>query len=181
MPNYVLARLGRAYFFTVVTYDRQRILCNAEMVMVLWNSFKAVMQKLPFEMDAVVVLPDHMHCIWTLPDGDIDYSARWSIIKRTFTQCVAETVRTAHPTVSRLKRCEGAVWQRRFWEHQIRDERDYRMHCDYIHYNPVKHGLICAPKDWPHSSFKKFVSAGYYEEDWGYGNDISFDDGIGHE
>jgi putative transposase len=139
------------------------------------------MQKRPFKMDAVVVLPDHMHCIWTLPDGDIDYSARWSIIKRTFTQCVAGTVRTAHPTVSRLKRREGAVWQRRFWEHQIRDERDYRMHCDYIHYNPVKHGLTCAPKDWSHSSFKKFVRAGYYEEDWGDGNDISFDDGIGHE
>jgi len=181
MPNYVRARLGRMYFFTVVTYDRQKIFCSDEMVLVLRNACKAVMQKQPFEMDAAVVLPDHMHCIWTLPDGDIDYSVRWSIIKRIVTQCVAETVRTAHPTVSRLKRREGAVWQRRFWEHQIRDEHDYRMHCDYIHYNPVKHGLTCAPKDWPHSSFEKFVRAGHYEEGWGDGNDIAFDDGIGHE
>lgn len=181
MPNYVRARWGRTYFFTVVTYNRQRIFCNTEMVMALRDAFKTVMQKRPFEVDAVVVLPDHMHCIWTLPDGDIDYSARWSIIKRTFTQCISETVRMAHPTVSRLKRREGAVWQRRFWEHQIRDERDYQMHCDYIHYNPVKHGVACAPKDWPHSSFEKFVSAGCYDYDWGDGKGLSFDDGIGHE
>jgi len=147
----------------------------------LRDAFELVMQKRPFEIDAAVVLPDHMHCIWTLPDGDIDYSARWSIIKRTFTQGVRQAVRTAHPTVSRLKRREGAIWQRRFWEHQIRDERDYQMHCDYIHYNPVKHGLTCAPNDWKHSSFKKFVSAGYYEDDWGQGCDIVFKDGVGYE
>jgi putative transposase len=151
------------------------------MVTILRNVFKKVMGKRPFEMDAVVILPDHMHCIWTLPEGDIDYSVRWSIIKRTFTQCISEKVRMAHPTVSRSKRREGAVWQRRFWEHQIRDERDYRMHCDYIHYNPVKHGLTSVPKDWPHSSFKKFVREGFYEEDWGNGNAILFDDGIGYE
>jgi putative transposase len=132
-------------------------------------------------MDAAVVLPDHMHCIWTLPEVDIDYSVRWSIIKRTFTQCVRGTVRTAHPTISRLKRREGSVWQRRFWEHQIRDERDYQMHCDYIHYDPVKHGLAGAPNDWPHSSFKKFVSAGHYANDWGQGCDIVFEDGVGYE
>ncbi len=181
MPNYIRARWGRTYFFTVVTYNRQRIFCNPEMVTAVRNVFKAVIQKRPFEMDAAVVLPDHIHCIWTLPEGDIDYSARWSMIKRAFTQCVAETVRTAHPTVSRLKRREGSVWQRRFWEHQIRDERDYRVHCDYIHYNPVKHALACAPKDWPHSSFKKFVSEGCYEESWGDGTAVSFDDWIGHE
>jgi len=181
MPNYVRARWGRTYFFTVVAHNRQRILCNPENVTALRNAFKTVMQKRLFEMDAVVVLPDHMHCIWTLPEGDSDYSARWSIVKRTFTQCVNETVRMAHPTVSRVKRREGSVWQRRFWEHQIRDELDYRMHCDYIHYNPVKHGLTCAPKDWLHSSFKKFVSAGYYEDGWGQGSDIVFDDGIGQE
>jgi putative transposase len=181
MPNYVRSRWGQTYFFTIVTFNRQRIFNYPELVPTLRYSFKEVMQQRPFTINAAVILPDHIHCIWTLPEGDIDYSARWSIIKRLFTQYTTEAVRTAHPTVSRLKRREGLIWQRRFWEHQIRNDRDYRMHCDYIHYNPVKHGLANAPRDWPHSSFNTFVSAGYYETDWGDGNVISFDNGIGHE
>ena len=181
MPNYVRSRWGQKYFFTVVTYNRAGIFDNQALVIALKDCIKKVMGKMPFAIDAAVILPDHMHCIWTLPDGDNDYSARWSVIKRLFTQCASETVRTAHPTASRLKRREGTVWQRRFWEHQIRDERDYLMHCDYIHYNPVKHGLADAPRDWPHSSFNTFVSAGCYDIDWGAGDAVSCDNSIGQE
>lgn len=105
------------------------------------------MQKLPFKIDAIVILPDHLHAILTLPDGDLDFSNRWRLIKNYFShQCALEY--HGEFSKSRAKKKELTIWQRRFWEHCIRDEIDFVHHVDYIHYNPVKHGLVSAPKDW---------------------------------
>ena len=114
--------------------------------------------KRPFVMDAVVVLHDHLHCIWRLPDGDEDFSTRWRLIRRHFSLAIDAPL---------TKRGEKLVWQRRFWEHLIRDEGDWRRHVDYIHYNPVKHGYVRSPRDWPSSSFHRAIKRGWYLEDWG--------------
>jgi putative transposase len=122
----------------------------------------------PFQIDAVCLLPEHIHCIWTLPEGDVDYSMRWKEIKRTFTQAYLDQIGPGGPrNASRQKQGEAAVWQRRFWEHTLRDEEDFNRHVDYIHYNPVKHGLVNRVADWPWSSFHRYVEMGYYERDWG--------------
>jgi putative transposase len=136
----------------------------------------------PFDIDAMVVLPEHLHFIWTLPEEDGDYSKRWGIIKSEFTK----RLRNGHGGISaqnasRLKRHEGDNWQRRFWEHQIQDDHDYQAHCDYIHCNPVKHGLVNAPKAWRYSSFHRFAQNGFYDKDWGNGEHIVFDPYIGNE
>jgi len=110
----------------------------------------------PFKIEAIVVLPDHLHLLMQLPNEDDDFSIRWKLIKQDFNKAIREK-----------------SWQKRFWEHLIRDENDWRMHMDYIHYNPVKHGYAVSPKDWQHSSFHKFVRAGYYNENWG--SDIAYD------
>jgi putative transposase len=112
----------------------------------------------PFEIDAIVVLPDHLHCIWRLPDGDADFSGRWREIKKYVAKRIGGIGKRPG---------ERDVWQRRFWEHAIRDEDDWRRHMDYICYNPVKHGLVRSPAEWPFSSFKKSVAAGWYDVDWG--------------
>lgn len=121
----------------------------------------------PFVVEAWVLLPDHMHCIWTLPEGDTGYSKRWGLIKSTFTKGAKGWMPTPPPNASRRKHREGTVWQRRSWEHMLRDDRDFSNHCDYIHYNPVKHGLVTAPGDWPYSTFHRAVHAGLYPPDWG--------------
>ncbi len=114
-----------------------------------------------------MLLPDHLHCIWTLPPNDADFGVRWAMIKRFVTkQCSAELKRDEWMNQSKLKRKESTLWQRRFWEHQIRDERDYERHMDYLHYNPVKHGLVAKVTDWPHSTFHRYVRQGVYKEDW---------------
>ena len=113
-----------------------------------------VMKDRPFAMDAIVVLPDHLHCIWKLPEGDDDYSGRWREIKKYVTGRIR-------------KDAKEKIWQPRFWEHYLRDMDDWRRHMDYIHYNPVKHGLVDTPGDWAHSSFHKAVGKGWYEPDWG--------------
>lgn len=115
----------------------------------------------------MVVLPDHLHCLWTLPPGDADFPTRWRLIKTWFTK---------HHGVEGVTE---AVWQPRYWEHQVRDEADFAHHADYIHYNPVKHGLVESPRDWPYSSFRRHVDAGVYPANWGK-NAIEFN-GIGHE
>ncbi len=124
-----------------------------------------VQSRHPFVIDAHVLLPDHLHMIWTLPAGDSDFPTRWMLIKATFTRLLSEAGRTAE--VRRAMRRERRVWQPRYWEHLIRDDRDYDQHVDYIHYNPVKHGLTHAPGDWPHSSFKEFVAIGRRDPWWG--------------
>jgi putative transposase len=134
----------------------------------------------PFTIDAFVVLPDHLHCIWTMPHGDKDFSTRWRLIKNYFTRR-CDTRYKDLPSRSRKDKKEQAVWQRRFWEPLIRDEKDFISHVKYIHYNPVKHGLVTAPKDWEYSSFHRYVRDGLYDLEWGAGWDMSFDEKIGEE
>jgi len=146
------------YFFTVVTYCREKILIQLDNLIRRRQSFRYLMKKLPFKMDAVVILPDHIHCIWRLPSDDGDFSTRWKLIKRYF------SIGMNAPLTSRS---EKKVWQRRFWEHMIRGQTDFNRHCDYIHYNPVRHGLVHLPLEWKHSSFREFVEKGLYSQDWG--------------
>jgi putative transposase len=171
---------GGTYFFTVVTHRRRRFLCEPENVSHLREAFRYVMRRHPFEIDAFVLLPDHLHCIWTLPEGDCDFSTRWRLVKSTFTRTCSKT---CHGIVSRSRRQKGeqAIWQRRFWEHQIRDERDLIQHVEYIHYNPVKHGLVKAPRDWEYSSFHRYVRKGIYGQEWGADEMVAFEAGVGSE
>ncbi len=142
---------GATYFFTLATYRRQRILTQASAIHALRAALRSVRTAHPFEIVAWVVLPDHMHAIWTLPPDDADYSRRWALIKRSVSKSTRALVRV--PLADSLRaRHESGFWQRRFWEHQIRDEADLRRHVNYIHYNPVKHGYVKRPIDWPHST-----------------------------
>nr|WP_255190012.1 transposase [Methylomonas rapida] len=151
---------GGHYFFTVVTYLRRPVFSEFANVEVLRAAFKQVMAAKPFEIEAIVILPDHLHCLWRLPLGDADFSGRWREIKKYVSKRIGgEGKRTG----------ERDVWQRRFWDHLIRDEEDWRRHVDYVHFNPVKHGLATAPSDWPYSSFRKFVAAGLYDAGWASG------------
>ena len=154
---------GGCFFFTVVTWRRQPILVEAGHIRRLRAAFRREMTKNPFIVDAIVILPDHLHTIWRLPEGDADYSGRWSRIKRYFSIGVTRSRQDG----VRKERREKAVWQRRFWEHRIRDEEDWRRHMDYIHYNPVRHGLVSHPGDWAFSSFHRCVQRGWYTEEWG--------------
>jgi putative transposase len=149
---------GGCFFFTLVTWQRTPFFADERHVALLRAAFRAVMQSHPFEIDAVVILPDHLHLLLWLPEGDRDYSTRLRLIK-TF---VARRV-----DAPMNERREKQVWQRRFWEHTIRDEEDWRRHVDYVHYNPVKHGYVSAPGDWPHSSFARAVARGWYTPEWG--------------
>ena len=180
MPNYRRAREGRTYFFTVVTHNRRPFLCSEENRTILRQIIEEVRLLKPFEIDAWVLLPDHLHCIWTLPEGDADYSKRWGLFKARFTKKAGQAM-PAIKSPSRLKHREGFVWQRRFWEHQIRDEKDFEAHCNYIHYNPVKHRYVSAPRDWAYSTFHRFVKQGAYSEDWGSGAPLILPDDIGGE
>ena len=239
MPNYRRTDIpGATYFFTLVSYRRQKILCNENIRIALRDAIVSTRTKLPFTIDAWVLMPDHLHTIWTLPEGDNAYSVRWSMIKRLVTQSVGDgfgahgapydlsrdgvigahgapyegngisieeslldcRVRRAHHdhnhpnqphgapydgvvdvgcamrtdrshgapvSASRLKRREGNIWQRRFWEHQVRDQVDFNRCMDYLHWNPVKHGHAGRVADWPYSTFHRFVREGLYTEDWG--------------
>lgn len=158
---------GATYFFTLVTYNRMRILAEKKEVTLLREAFRYLMDRHPFQMDACVILPDHLHAIWTLPEGDHDYSMRWRLIKSYFTHRAHEM--SGVLTESRVGKHEMALWQRRFWEHCIRDDADFENHLHYIHYNPVKHGLVGSPGEWPYSSFKHWVQNGVYTADWGSG------------
>lgn len=168
MPNYRRARFaGGMYFFTVVTARRRAVLVGHSARRLLRQSISECRQRWPFTIVAMVLLPDHLHTIWTLPAGDADYSKRWSYIKRTFSQSwVAIGERQTRPSVSQLRHRRLGVWQRRFWEHSIRDEDDLTAHLDYIHFNPVKHGLVQCPHLWPHSTFHRFAARGSYQQDW---------------
>ena len=159
---------GGTYFFTVVTYRRQTILCDDMLRLALRYAIESVRASRPFQIDAWVLLPDHLHCIWTLPEGDFDFSTRWMMIKRKVSiACAAHYGRADWLTASKLKHRESTLWQRRFWEHQIRDDEDYTRHMDYLHFNPVKHGLVAQARDWPYSSFHRHVEDGRYAENWG--------------
>lgn len=164
MPRYRRARApGASYFFTVTLHDRKCDLLVRE-IDLLRRCVRAARDRHPFYIDAWVVLPDHMHCIWTLPPGDADYSLRWQVIKHSFSKRLPAT---EPRTATQQRRGERGIWQRRYWEHLIRDENDYRRHLDYIHYNPIKHGHVTRLADWPYSSFHRAVAAGLYPADWG--------------
>jgi len=168
MPNYRRADIpGGTYFFTVNTFRRQAILIHDRVPSALRQAIESVKHAYPFSIEAWVLLPDHMHCIWKLPLGNADFSLRWAMIKRYVTKECSSMTEVNALSESRQKRKEGAFWQRRFWEHAIRDEEDLRRHMDYIHWNPVKHGYVKQVKDWRYSSFHRFVTEGVYPENWG--------------
>ncbi len=152
---------GGCYFFTLVT-EKRRPLLN-DNIERLRASFRYAKDKLPFDIQAIVVLPDHLHMVMCLPEGDADFPARVSYIKRYFS-----TGFPSHPDRSSLRRKrEKGRWQRRYWEHCIRDEDDWRRHVDYIHFNPVKHNYVKHAGDWQMGSFQKSVALGWYEPGWG--------------
>jgi len=155
MADYRRLRVaGGTYFFTVVTAGRRPWLGPEEARNIFRRAYRRVARELPLETVAAVVLPDHVHCIWRLPAGDADFSNRWRKIKRLSTNALVATG------------LHGPFWQPRFWEHVIRDETDLAHHVDYIHYNPVRHGLVARPIDWPASSLHRYVEAGWYPADW---------------
>ena len=171
MTEYRRTRMpGATWFFTVGLTERRGNGLLVERLEALRSAFRSVREKHPFHMDAVVILPDHLHCVWSLPDGDADYSTRWGLIKAKFSRSLQHGERRS---ASRIKRGERGIWQRRFWEHCIRDEEDYANHVDYIHWNPVKHGYVQRVADWPHSSFHQYVARGVYPLDWGGGEQIA--------
>jgi putative transposase len=179
MANYRRACIkGGTYFFTVVTYRRQKLFNNPECRIILRDAIKHVRQQHPFQIDAWALLPEHLHCIWTLPEGDADFSKRWGLIKAGFSKQAKPFLhRENWMNASKISHRETTIWQRRFWEHQIRDEEDFSRHVDYIHWNPVKHGHAAQAKDWPYSTFHRYVRDGVYPENWGISNDIDFDVG----
>jgi putative transposase len=163
MPDYRRNRVpGGTYFFTVNLANRRSDLLVRE-IETLRAAIRAVRLAKPFHTDAWVVLPDHMHCMWTLPEDDVDYSGRWRSIKKRFSKALPN-VELRPPEI--LAREGRRVWQKRFWEHTIRDERDYRAHMDYVHFNPVKHGLATNPAAWPYSTFQKCLALGLYDQAW---------------
>lgn len=158
---------GGTFFFTVVTYRRQKFLCEEPSRQLLRQAIMQVRATQPFIIDAWVLLPDHMHCIWTLPEGDHDFSKRWGRIKALFSKNSKHTLyQEKWINESKKRHGESTLWQRRFWEHEIRDEKDFNNHLDYIHYNAVKHGLVENVKDWPYSSFFRYVREGGYPMNW---------------
>ncbi len=173
MPNYRrLRQPADTYFFTIVSFNRNPWLCQEPARIALRRAIQFVRSKRPFEIDAWVLLPDHFHCMLTFPTGKDDYSAVMKSIKAKFTKDpLTLPFRSICGSVSesRMKKSEKNIWQRRFWDHAIRDEKDYEIHFNYIHYNPVKHGLSKSPSGWPHSTFHRYVEKGYYSPKWASG------------
>ncbi|MCR4304155.1 MAG: transposase [Gallionella sp.] len=168
MPEYRRANIpGATYFFTVITYRRQALLTDPHCRESLRNAIDKVRLKMPFEIVAWVLMPDHLHAVWQLPQNDRDFSLRCSLIKQHVTRDCAAWLPRQNLSASRDKRGEGNLWQRRFREHLIRDETDLSRHLDYIHYNPVKHDYVSNAADWPYSTFHRYVKEETYPEDWG--------------
>jgi putative transposase len=163
MPNYRRAFVpGGCWFFTVNLLERRRTLL-VDRIDALRDATERTRARHPFVIDAIVVLPDHIHAVWTLPPGDADFSLRWRLIKSQFSRALPKNERLSQ---TRMARNERGIWQRRFWEHLIRDEADYARHVEYCYINPVKHGLVARVCDWPHSSFHRDVRAGIVPLDW---------------
>ena len=158
---------GASYFFTVVTFERRKLFGEPEAVELLNEAIFRVRNRHPFDLEALVVLPDHLHALWQMPPNDASYSMRWRLVKEAFTRSYMRRFGIPDATPTQQGRGEQTVWQRRFWEHLIRDDSDFAAHLDYIHLNPVHHGLSRSPEDWPHSTFKQWVGRGAYEPGWG--------------
>ncbi|HLA84883.1 MAG TPA: transposase [Thermoguttaceae bacterium] len=158
---------GGTFFFTVVTDGRRKLFEDAHAREILGDVMRQAINRFPTKIVAIVLLPDHLHTIWTLPPADADFSTRWAWIKKEFTKnWIAYGGRERPLPLSRQRERRHGVWQRRFWEHSITNEDDLEAHFDYIHYNPVKHGWVASPRDWPWSSFHRWVVAGHYSPDW---------------
>ena len=158
---------GASYCFTVVTHRRRPLFSDPLTVQLLIDSIAAVRQRHPFKIEAQVILPDHLHALWTLPDGDARYATRWRLIKEAFTRAYCHTHIVPERTEVARARGEQPVWQRRFWEHMISNEREFADCLDYLHRNPVHHGLVSSPRDWPHSTIADWVERSVYEPTWG--------------
>ncbi len=158
---------GESFFFTLVTCRRQPILCGDIARELLRNCMEAERSRHPFRMDAIVLLPDHLHTIWTLPGGDANYARRWAEIKSAFSRRWLRLGGDEEQISNKQwKDRRRGVWQRRYFEHTIRDENDFQAHLDYIHFNPVKHGLATSAAEWPCSTFRRYVEAGEYDVNW---------------
>jgi len=166
---------GGIYFFTVNCLERKNNDLLVRHIHHLKDGISKVKSTRPFKIHGWVVLPDHMHCVIELPQEDSDFATRWRLIKLLFSRNI---MNTEYRSATRLKRRERGIWQRRYWEHLIKDEQDYRAHMDYVHINPVKHDLVEQVKDWPHSTFHQLVEKGVYPEDWGGGLEerLSYED-----
>jgi putative transposase len=156
---------GASYFFTVNLANRKSSVL-VDNINALRESIRTVKNRHPFKIDAMVIMPEHLHAIFTLPEGDKDYATRWSLIKSGFSRQIPKT-ESISP--SRVTKGERGIWQRRYWEHCIRDDRDYEAHVNYIHYNPVKHGYVQNAVDWPYSSIHQYIKSGYINKEWGDG------------
>jgi putative transposase len=163
MSRYRRAKVeGGAFFFTLALADRTSDLLVSHIDRVR-RSYRVMSERLPFRTVAICVLPDHLHALWSLPEGDADFASRWSLFKSGFSRGLPPAkTRSA----SKVAKREKGIWQRRYWEHAIRDDADFERHVDYIHYNPVKHGLVTRVADWPHSSFHRYVAQGILAADW---------------
>ena len=166
-------RPGATWFFTVNLAERRSRLL-VDRIDTLRQSLRYVQGRHPFRIDAMVVLPDHLHAIWTLPPGDSDYPLRWRLLKTWFSRHIPHGERRRP---SRVEKGERGIWQRRYWERLIRDEADLHSHIDYIHFNPVKHGHVLKAADWPYSTFHRYVRDGVLPADWGVG--FEADSGLG--
>ena len=159
---------GATYFFTVNLAIRKNTLLVSE-----FDKLRTVINQVkkhhPFKLDAMVVLPDHLHAIWTLPIDDTDFSKRWMLIKSGFSRNLTTDEEIS---VSRKKKGERGIWQRRYWEHLIRDEIDYENHINYIHNNPVKHGYVNKAVNWPYSTIHEYIASGVLAADWGCESDL---------
>lgn len=168
MSNYRRLYLqGSTIFLTIVTYNRQPIFANPDHISLLRQAIAKVKSERPFSIEGAVILPDHLHFLWTLPPNDHNYSYRVSRLKVLFTKSFrGKKYQAENISNSRLKHRESDVWQRRFWEHTIKNENEFENFLNYIHYNPVKHGLVSCPHFWKYSSFQTSVNKGIYEDDW---------------
>ena len=177
MSNYRRAwHPGGTYFFTVALLKRRGNDLLVREIDLLRRVVADVMARHPFRIHAWVVLHDHLHCVIELPADDSDFATRWRLIKIGFSKGVP---RSEHRSAVRLRRGERGIWQRRYWEHLIRDDADYRAHMDYVHINPLKHGLVERVADWPYSTFHRLVAQGIYPADWADGTQaatVPFDD-----
>ncbi len=159
---------GGTYFFTVVSHKRRPILATAIARSCLHEAIESTQHKRPFDIVAIVLMPDHLHTVWTLPEDDTDYSLRWKQIKELFTKTyIAQGGSESKVSSARKEKGERGIWQPRFWEHTCRNEQDLKRCVDYIHWNPVKHGLISRVCDYPWSSFHRYVQLEEYPLDWG--------------
>ena len=163
---------GGTYFFTLVTYNRQKILKDEKNINIFIHGHHIIQQKKPFEMITFCILPDHVHMLWKLPDNDDDYPGRIRLLKSYFSKHYTghESLKSA----SRIKKNERTIWQRRYWEHFIRSEKDLKHHTEYIFYNPVKHGYANSPSEWKYGNFMRYVKSGLYEKDWGSGIKLGY-------